>query len=147
MIPFYEQKGYGILAPDMLGYGGTDKPTDAEAYAYKLVAKDVIDLIDAEGIERVILISHDWFVLFVHVFLSSIMADSHIVLKGFPHQLSYSRFQRSPHSRFGVFRALICSSIQKEKSRSEYESHGIDVWLCSVWVSGVPLEKWSSQDS
>ncbi|KAH9486622.1 Bifunctional epoxide hydrolase 2 [Psilocybe cubensis] len=45
----------------MLGYGGTDKPTNAEAYAFSLVAQDVIDLLDAlHGEERVIVIGHDW---------------------------------------------------------------------------------------
>ncbi|KAJ6461337.1 hypothetical protein C8R45DRAFT_786307, partial [Mycena sanguinolenta] len=27
-VPFFEQKAYGIIAPDLLGYGGTDKPSN-----------------------------------------------------------------------------------------------------------------------
>lgn len=60
MIPHYEQQGYGIVAPDMLGYGGTDKPVDPAAYKGTLMAKDMVEILDAENIGKAIAIGHDW---------------------------------------------------------------------------------------
>jgi pimeloyl-ACP methyl ester carboxylesterase len=31
-VPFFEPMGYGLLVPDFLGYGDTDKPTDPTVY-------------------------------------------------------------------------------------------------------------------
>jgi soluble epoxide hydrolase/lipid-phosphate phosphatase len=44
----------------MLGYGGTAKPTNVEAYGANLIAKDIVDILDSEGIPKAILIGHDW---------------------------------------------------------------------------------------
>ena len=61
-VPHFQARGYGIIVPDLLGYGGTDKPVATEAYRPSLMAKDIIDILDAEGLERVIVIGHDWWV-------------------------------------------------------------------------------------
>ncbi|KAF8459845.1 Alpha/Beta hydrolase protein, partial [Gautieria morchelliformis] len=29
-VVYFSSKGYGVVAPDMLGYGGTSKPVDVE---------------------------------------------------------------------------------------------------------------------
>lgn len=42
---FFSREGYGVLVPDMLGYGGTDKPTDPDAYRLKKLAQDMIELL------------------------------------------------------------------------------------------------------
>lgn len=49
-----------IIIPDMLGYDGTDKPTDVSAYAWNLVTKDLTDILDAEDRAQCIAIGHDW---------------------------------------------------------------------------------------
>ncbi|KAF8999695.1 Alpha/Beta hydrolase protein [Cyathus striatus] len=54
---------YGAIAPDMLGYGGTDKPTVPEAYKAKGMTQDMIDILDQEGVDRAVIVSHDWGVL------------------------------------------------------------------------------------
>ncbi|KAJ7982832.1 alpha/beta-hydrolase [Mycena polygramma] len=59
-IAFFEPMGYGIIAPDHLGYGGTDKPTDPKSYVGSGLAQDAIDILDHEKIDKVITISHDW---------------------------------------------------------------------------------------
>ncbi|KAF5345609.1 hypothetical protein D9758_015153 [Tetrapyrgos nigripes] len=59
-VPFFQDKGYGLLVPDMLGYGGTAKPLDPQLYVSSLVTRDIIDILDAEGIEQVVVIGHDW---------------------------------------------------------------------------------------
>ncbi|KAK0210884.1 Alpha/Beta hydrolase protein [Desarmillaria ectypa] len=59
-IPFFTKEGYGLIVPDMLGYGGTSKPTDPTDYRASLITKDIVELIDAENAARVVAIGHDW---------------------------------------------------------------------------------------
>ncbi|KAF9464835.1 Alpha/Beta hydrolase protein [Collybia nuda] len=54
------RKGSRVIAPDMLGYGGTDKPADASEYSTKKLCSDLVALLDLLGIRKVILIGHDW---------------------------------------------------------------------------------------
>jgi len=52
--------GYGIVAPDCLGYGATDKPTDANAYVSRDLSADIVQILDTEGLESVVVLGHDW---------------------------------------------------------------------------------------
>ncbi|EXJ84880.1 hypothetical protein A1O3_05555 [Capronia epimyces CBS 606.96] len=49
-----------IIVPDCLGYAGTDKPQDTQAYAYKDQADDLADILANEKVKSAILIGHDW---------------------------------------------------------------------------------------
>ncbi|KAG8528160.1 uncharacterized protein KY384_007077 [Bacidia gigantensis] len=61
---YFALKGYGVLAPDLLGYGGTDKPSDPAAYAMKSMAADVVDLLDCiSGAGKAVIVAHDLIVL------------------------------------------------------------------------------------
>src|SRR5262245_40202362 len=59
-IPMLAEAGYRVVAPDVRGYGGSDKPEAVEAYAIKEMCADVAGLIDALGETQAILIGHDW---------------------------------------------------------------------------------------
>ncbi|KAJ7906906.1 alpha/beta-hydrolase [Mycena leptocephala] len=61
-VGFFVQLGYGVLAPDLLGYGGTAKPTDVAAYTKSLMSANIIAIMDKEGIAntKVYAIGHDW---------------------------------------------------------------------------------------
>lgn len=59
-VAFFQPLGYGIIVPDMLGYGGTDKPIDPELYAGTLIAKDILDILEIEPGTRVVVLGHDW---------------------------------------------------------------------------------------
>ncbi|KAG7093416.1 hypothetical protein E1B28_007098 [Marasmius oreades] len=60
-VEYFQKAGYGIVVPDMLGYGGTDKPTDPEVYKSSLISRDIVDILDAESIGKdVVLVGHDW---------------------------------------------------------------------------------------
>ncbi len=54
------EAGFHAVAPDMRGYGKSDKPHDIEAYNQVEVMKDVIGLIPALGYETAVVIGHDW---------------------------------------------------------------------------------------
>ncbi|EKG09754.1 Alpha/beta hydrolase fold-1 [Macrophomina phaseolina MS6] len=49
-----------IIAPDLLGYGGTSNPVDASLFNSKAMTTDLAELLAAEKISRVIVIGHDW---------------------------------------------------------------------------------------
>jgi len=59
-IPELTSEGYGIVLPELLGYGETDKPTEVEAYAFKPMCKQIKGILDAEGVEKVIGLGHDF---------------------------------------------------------------------------------------
>ncbi|KAF5388406.1 hypothetical protein D9615_000650 [Tricholomella constricta] len=54
------RKGYRVVVPDMLGYGGTDKPEDPSEYSTKKLCADLTALLDLLGVRRAVLIGHDW---------------------------------------------------------------------------------------
>ncbi|KAH8823181.1 Alpha/Beta hydrolase protein [Flagelloscypha sp. PMI_526] len=57
--PFHEA-GYRIIAPDMIGYGGTNKPNEPEHYTPKSISEDLAALLDLLDIEKVTVVGHDW---------------------------------------------------------------------------------------
>jgi soluble epoxide hydrolase/lipid-phosphate phosphatase len=59
-INYFSERGFGVVAPDMLGYGGTDKPTDTSLFLHTAIAQDLLDILDAEKVGRVIAVGHDW---------------------------------------------------------------------------------------
>jgi len=54
------QRGFRVIAPDMLGYGGTDKPQDSVEYSTKRLCADLSAILDLLDIPKAVLIGHDW---------------------------------------------------------------------------------------
>jgi pimeloyl-ACP methyl ester carboxylesterase len=52
--------GYRAIAPDLRGYGRTQAPADVSSYSIAHLRDDVTGLLDALGIDQVILVGHDW---------------------------------------------------------------------------------------
>jgi hypothetical protein len=46
--------GYRVVVPDMLGYGGTDKPLAVEEYSTKKLCADLAALLDIIGVSRAV---------------------------------------------------------------------------------------------
>lgn len=61
-VAHFTSKGYPTITVDMLGYGGTSKPREVEAYAHSALAKDLVELLEEEKVERVVAVGHDWWV-------------------------------------------------------------------------------------
>lgn len=59
LLPHLERLPSRILIPDLLGHGGSSKPTDPKLYAYRLMVRDLIEIMDAEAIYDVIPLGHD----------------------------------------------------------------------------------------
>jgi soluble epoxide hydrolase / lipid-phosphate phosphatase len=62
-ISFFAAKGYGILAPDLLGFGETSKPSELELYRGEGMARDIVEIMVLEGVGVVVGVSHDWYAL------------------------------------------------------------------------------------
>ena len=52
--------GFHAVAPDMRGYGGTDKPADTAAYGILDLVGDMVDLVRALGETSCVVVGHDW---------------------------------------------------------------------------------------
>ncbi len=52
--------GFRAIAPDQRGYGDTDCPQPIEAYTQKQIVTDIIGMLDALGIDKCVIIGHDW---------------------------------------------------------------------------------------
>ena len=59
-LPALAAAGYRAVAPDMRGYGRSSCPAAVEAYAIEELCGDVVGLLDALGIERAVVVGHDW---------------------------------------------------------------------------------------
>ena len=59
-IPAVAEAGFHAVAPDMRGYGKSDKPEDISTYNQVEVTNDIIELISALGYETAIVFGHDW---------------------------------------------------------------------------------------
>jgi pimeloyl-ACP methyl ester carboxylesterase len=58
LLPKLAAAGYRAIAMDMRGFGWSDAPRDG--YEKENLASDVLAVLDAEGIDRVRLVGHDW---------------------------------------------------------------------------------------
>jgi pimeloyl-ACP methyl ester carboxylesterase len=54
------QAGFHAVAPDMRGYGQTDRPQAIDQYTMLHLVGDMVGLIDALGAEPAVIVGHDW---------------------------------------------------------------------------------------
>lgn len=59
-IPLLASLGYRVWAPNLRGYGHSDKPLGRRAYTLPELERDISDLIDASGASSILLVGHDW---------------------------------------------------------------------------------------
>ena len=52
--------GYRTVAPDLRGFGQSDKPDGIAAYGMLHVLADLLGVLDARGLRRVHVVGHDW---------------------------------------------------------------------------------------
>jgi len=52
--------GFRAIAPDMRGYGETDASADPSQYRVSVICADIAGLLDALGLEKAVVIGHDW---------------------------------------------------------------------------------------
>ena len=59
-IPALVAAGFRTIAPDLRGFGESDKPRDVEDYAMQRSVADVDAVLDACEVERAHVVGHDW---------------------------------------------------------------------------------------
>ena len=60
VIPPLVAHGYRAIAPDLIGFGRSDKPEDAGWYSYDRHVASIEQLVDALDLEGITLVVHDW---------------------------------------------------------------------------------------
>ncbi|KAI6247220.1 Bifunctional epoxide hydrolase 2 [Erysiphe necator] len=59
-IPCLLSLGFRIVAPNMMGYGGTDAPESPEFYTCKRACDDLSILVSHLGLNKIVIGGHDW---------------------------------------------------------------------------------------
>lgn len=60
MIPIFAQAGHRVLAPDLIGFGKSDKPVRADAHTYARHVAWLTEWIDRLGLRDITLVCQDW---------------------------------------------------------------------------------------
>src|SRR5262245_52074341 len=59
-VPALVRAGYRAIAPDLRGFGESDRPEAAEDYAIARSVADVLAILDALEVPRANVVGHDW---------------------------------------------------------------------------------------
>src|SRR4029453_7656930 len=59
-IPALVQAGFRVIAPDLRGFGDSEKPAEVAQYGLPIILQDVLALLAQLGIERTHVVAHDW---------------------------------------------------------------------------------------
>jgi pimeloyl-ACP methyl ester carboxylesterase len=54
------EAGFHAVAPDMRGYGQTQRPEEIDQYTLLHLVGDIVGLLDALGAETAVIVGHDW---------------------------------------------------------------------------------------
>ena len=60
MIPIVAAAGHRVIAPDLIGFGRSDKYTEAEKYTYQLHVDSIKNLIEKLDLQNITLVCQDW---------------------------------------------------------------------------------------
>ena len=60
MIPVFSAAGVRVIAPDLLGFGRSDKPIDDEAYTFDFHRNYLLCFIEALDLHNITLVCQDW---------------------------------------------------------------------------------------
>jgi haloalkane dehalogenase/tRNA(adenine34) deaminase len=60
MIPVFVQAGFRVVAPDLFGFGRSDKPADDEAYGFDFHRETLKRLVERLDLRHITLVCQDW---------------------------------------------------------------------------------------
>jgi len=60
MIPVFTAAGLRVVAPDLIGFGRSDKPVDEAAHTFDLHRGMLLDLVERLDLKNVMLVCQDW---------------------------------------------------------------------------------------
>jgi pimeloyl-ACP methyl ester carboxylesterase len=59
-VPVLVENGFRAIAPDLRGFGRSDKPESVEAYELPNAVADVVGILDALELPSAHIVGHDW---------------------------------------------------------------------------------------
>ncbi|UCE87115.1 MAG: alpha/beta hydrolase [Deltaproteobacteria bacterium] len=94
-LPLLARLGYRVWAPDLRGYGETDRPPRLRDYAIERLEEDVAGLIDASGARETLLVGHDWGAAIAWMFaMRPLRPLARLVIMNVPHPRAMQRSMR-----------------------------------------------------
>ena len=60
IIPFFSDKGYRVIAPDLIGFGKSDKPSSKHFYNIDMMTGWIKSLVETLNLKDTILFGQDW---------------------------------------------------------------------------------------
>ncbi len=60
MIPIFLQAGHRVVAPDLIGFGRSDKPTDESAHSFTWHRQVLLEFVERLDLRNVVLVVQDW---------------------------------------------------------------------------------------
>lgn len=91
-LPLLARLGYRAWAPDLRGYGLTQRPVRMQDYAIETLLEDVAGLIDAAAAREVVLIAHDWGGIIAWWFaIRRLRTIDRLVVMNLPHPACFDR--------------------------------------------------------
>jgi pimeloyl-ACP methyl ester carboxylesterase len=107
-LPLLAQLGYRGWAPDLRGYGQTERPAHLADYAIERLLDDVAGLIDASGARSTLLIAHDWGAVIAWYFaMRRPRALERLVIMNVPHPAVMERVIRTPRQLLRSWYVLV----------------------------------------
>ena len=64
MIPVFTAAGLRVVAPDLIGFGRSDKPVDESAHSFDFHRSMLLDFVDRLDLKNILLVCQDWGGLF-----------------------------------------------------------------------------------
>jgi epoxide hydrolase 4 len=115
-MPLLAAKGWRVWAPNLRGYGASDKPHGVNAYRLNTLAQDVAALIDESGAKEVMLIAHDWGAIIAwHFAILKLRPLTRLVIMNVPHPLCGQReIAGTSSKKAGIFSSSNCRGCPNE---------------------------------
>ena len=60
MIPVFSAAGLRVVAPDLIGFGRSDKPENVEAHSFEFHRSMLLDFIERLDLKNILLVCQDW---------------------------------------------------------------------------------------
>ena len=60
MVPVFLAQGHRVVAPDLIGFGKSDKPKKDSFHRFEVHRQSLLDLIERLDLQRVVLVVQDW---------------------------------------------------------------------------------------